>query len=67
MFLLSRVIALLSVKYSGGVETDVFESHHNLGGARRIASQPVAKKKIDPGTVHDNAAGEATKKRPVFG
>ena len=58
---ISRVIALPSVKYSGRVETDV------LGGARRLASQPFAKITIDPEpcmTMH--AAGEATKKRPVF-
>ena len=41
-YLLSRVIALPSVKYSGRVETDV------LGGARRLASQPFAKITIDP-------------------
>ena len=32
-YIISRVIALPSVKYSGRVETDV------LGGARRVASQ----------------------------
>ena len=42
IILLSRVIALPSVKYSGRVETDV------LGGARRFASQPFAKIIIDP-------------------
>ena len=41
---ITRVIALPSVK---SVETDVFETR-NLGGARRVASQPVAKITIDP-------------------
>ena len=44
------------------VETDVFESG-DLGRARRVASQPVTIITIDLGY----AAGEATKKRPVFG
>ena len=59
---ISRVIALPSVKNSSRVETDVFESR-DLGGARRVTSQLVAK----TGTMHNNAAGEATKKRLVFG
>ena len=42
----SRVITLPSVKYNCPVETDVFESC-DLGGARRVASQPVAKITID--------------------
>ena len=42
LIILSRVIALPSVKYSGREETDV------LGGARRFASQPFAKITIDP-------------------
>ena len=44
--IISRVIALPSVKYSGRVETDVFNC--DLGGARRDTSQPVAKITIDP-------------------
>ena len=40
---MSRVIALPSVKYSGLVEMN-----RDLGGARQIASQPVAKITIDP-------------------
>ena len=47
-FIGPRVIALPSVKYSGGVEIDVFESRHDLGGARRVASQLVEKITIDP-------------------
>ena len=55
------LIALPSVKYSGRVETDV------LGGARRVASQPFVKITIYPEPCMTiNAAGEATKKRPVF-
>ena len=46
-FFISRVIALTSVKYNCPVETDIFESR-NLGGARRVASWPVAKITIDP-------------------
>ena len=41
--------------------------NHDLGGTKQVASQPVAKITIDPGIMHDNAAGKATKKRPVFG
>ena len=36
--------------------------HRDLGGARRVVSQPIAKI-----TMHGDTAGEATKKRPVFG
>ena len=43
----SRVITLPSVKYNCPVETDVFESR-DLGGARRVASQLIAKITIDP-------------------
>ena len=35
--------------------------NRDLGGATRVASQPIAE------TVHNNAAGEATNKRPDFG
>ena len=35
--------------------------NRDLGKVRWVASQPVAKI-----TMHGNAAGEATKKRPVF-
>ena len=45
--LVYMVIALPSVKYNCPVETDVFESR-DLGGARRVVSQPVAKITVDP-------------------
>ena len=45
---LSRVITLPSVKYNGGVETDIFESCHDLGGARQVEHQHVTKITINP-------------------
>ena len=56
------------MKYSGGAETDIFESCHGLGGTRQVARQHVAKITINTaGTMHDNSDGEAMKKRLVFG
>ena len=47
-YITSRVIALPSVKYNGRVEMVVVFESRDLGGARRVASQPVAKITIDP-------------------
>ena len=46
-YIISRIIALPSVKYNCPVETDVIELR-DLGVARRVASQPVKKITIDP-------------------
>ena len=47
MYIITRVIALPSVKYNRPVEAVVFDSC-DLGGARRVESLPVVKITIDP-------------------
>ena len=41
--------------------------NHDLGGAKRVASQPFAKITIDPEPCMTMLPGEAMKKQPVFG
>ena len=85
----SRVIALLSVKYSGRYSRSqtlyVRSSDHGAGLIRsgnetkrssrngchdlgETGPEPASRENNNwPGTMHDNAAGEAMKKRPIFG